>query len=447
MKRKLPTEAKVGVFVLLAIALLAYITIDVSQLGFTSRGTYSLNTIMNNAEGVTRKTPVQVAGIPIGAVDSIELLPDNSARVTMRIREGVRVSKDAEIQVRTRGVLGDTYLEIIPGEDEAAMDKGQTIVKVRRRADYQDLFGEVSEITENVKDITESLRIYTEGEKSHTAMILKNMETLTGNMAKFSSNNMQNMDAIVSNLRALTSDLRALSNTGSKGIQESIARIESITEKIEKGEGTLGQLITSDQTIKKTNNVLDNIADLTQGFSRIETELGWHMEYLGGTKDVKNYVSFTLAPRPDKYFLFEIVHDPNPPGSVSDQITTVTANGVTSVIATEVETFDNIRFSAQLAKKFKDITLRGGLIESTGGVGLDYNNGPFGVQFSAYDFTSDVPHLKLLGQLNLLPSIYFLAGIDDFINTEHAFDWFIGAGVRLTDRDVKSLLGGASLAR
>jgi hypothetical protein len=40
-----------------------------------------------------------------------------------------------------------------------------------------------------------------------------------------------------------------------------------------------------------------------------------------------------------------------------------------------------------------------------------------------------------------------LGGFDDFINTAHDLDWFLGAGIRLTDRDVKSLVGGASLAR
>jgi phospholipid/cholesterol/gamma-HCH transport system substrate-binding protein len=447
MRRKLPTEAKVGVFVLLALALLAYITIDVSQLGFTSRNAYTLYAVMSNAEGVTRKTPVQVAGIPVGFVETIELLGDNTAKIGMKIRDDVKVALDSEVQVRVRGVLGDTYLEIIPGEETAALEKGGEIMRVRRRADYQDLFGEVSEITENVKDITESLNTYTATETSHVAQILKNMEVLTANMAQFSNANMANMNAIVVNLRALTEDLKNLSGNSGQDIQEAIQRISDLTEKIERGEGTLGKLINDEATIEKTNKALDNIVDLTQGFSRLETEIGWHLEYLGGTGDVKNYVSLVLQPRPDKYFLFEVIHDPAPPPSISDQITTVTAGGVTSVVVTETQNFDNIRFSAELAKKFKDITLRGGLIESTGGVGLDYNRGPFGVQFSAFDFTNDRPHLKILGQVNLFPALYLLGGFDDFINTAHDLDWFLGAGIRLTDRDVKSLVGGASLAR
>lgn len=449
MKLKLPTEAKVGIFVLAAILLLVYITIDVSQLGMSSRGTYILNTVMTNAEGVTKKTPVQVAGIPVGAVEKVELMENRTARVVMRIRNEVQLSPDAEIQVRLRGVLGDTYLEVIPGtETDKILENGQTISKVRRRADYQDLFGDVSEITQNVKDITESLKTYTEVDRSHAAHILKNMETLTGNMAKFTNANMGNMDAIVANMRALTDDLRALSKNSSGDVEVAINRISELTNKISNGDGTVGRLLNDPTTIEKTNEILDNVGDLTKTYTGMRTELSYHMEYLGAEGDVKNYVSFKLQPKPDKFFLFEVVYDPNPPGSKSTEVTTVSTGGIDSVITTETEKFNKVRFSAELGKKFGDFTLRGGLIESTGGVGVDYEWGPVKASLNAFDFSADRPQLKFLTQLNITPSIYILGGLDDFISAQHGLNWVMGAGIRLTDEDIKSLIGGAaSLAR
>ncbi len=437
-----------GLFVAAALALIGYITLRISDLSLIAGGYYVIYATMKNAEGVVDKTPVQMAGIPIGVVGEITLTPDRQALVQMKIKEDVKVPASVEAQVRLRGVLGDTYIELLPKEGDAApLAPGGEVAKVLSRADYQELYGEVSEITENIRDLSQALKDYTVSDQSHFAKILKSMEIMTNNMAQFSSNNMENMNAVVVNLRSLTNDLKNLSGGSSKDIQEAIHRIALITEKIEQGEGTIGQLMTDDSTIKKANKALDSIGELTSGFSRMETEIGWHMEYLGGTQDVKNYVSIALKPRPDKYFLFEVVHDPDPPGSSSSQLTTVTANGVTSTIMTETESFDEIRFSAQLAKTFKDLTLRGGLIESTGGFGLDYNKGPFSVQFSAFDFTADRPHLKVLGAVNFLPSVYLLTGLDDFISNQHPLNWFVGAGVRLTDRDVKSLVGGASLAR
>jgi ABC-type transport system involved in resistance to organic solvents, periplasmic component len=451
MKRKLPTEAKVGIFVLLAILVLAYITIDVSQLGFTSRGTYTVNAIMNNAEGVTKKTPVQVAGIPVGAVEKVELLENHSAKVVMRIKDGVKIPKDAEIQVRIRGVLGDTYLEVLPGPGGATgelLESGENITKVRRRADYQDLFGDVSDITQNVKDITESLKAYTEVDRSHAAHILKNMEVLTANMAKFTNNNLGNMDAIVSNMRELTSELRTLAKDSGGEVQVAINRISELTNKISTGEGTVGRLLNDPTTIEKTNEILDNVSELTKSYSGMRTELSYHMEYLGGEGEVKNYVGFKLQPRPDKFFLFEVVHDPNPSATTNNEITTVSTGGITSVITTETEKFNKIRFSAELGKKFGGFTLRGGLIESTGGVGVDYQWGPVTASLNAFDFSADRPQLKFLTQLNITPSVFVLGGLDDFISREHGLNWIMGAGIRLTDEDIKSLIGGvAGLAR
>jgi phospholipid/cholesterol/gamma-HCH transport system substrate-binding protein len=256
------------------------------------------------------------------------------------------------------------------------------------------------------------------------------------------------MEAVVANMRALTDQLRALSATSTPDIEIALKRIAEITDKVNSGQGTVGKLFNDPQTIDKTNEILDTVNDLTSGIKRIETEINYHMEYLGSTKDVKNYIGLRFQPRPDKFFLFEIVHDPNPSPSTSNQITTVTtAGGATSTITTETQDFKKVRFSAELGKKLYDFTLRGGLIESTGGFGIDYTKGPVALQFSAFDFSADRPHLKILSQLNLTRSIFFVAGLDDFISQEHGLDWFFGAGVRFTDEDIKSLLGTASLAK
>lgn len=448
MKRRFSTEARVGIFVILAIAILAYITIDVSQLGFT-RGTYKIYTFMDNAEGVATKTPVQIAGIPVGRVSNVELTPDSRAKVEFEIKKDVKLGDDVEAEVRTRGVLGDTYIELFPGKGMGGdIPEGGTVRRVKPPADYQQLVRDLSSLTGDLKEITGALKEYTVSEKSYTAEILKNMNVLTANMAKFTTNNNANIEAIIGNMKVLSDNLRKFSNASQDDIEVALNRISEISGKVNDGQGTIGKLINDPTTIDKTNEILENVAGLTDGVRRIETELSYHAEYLGATGDVKNYVGLKFQTRPDKFFLFEVVHDPDPSPSDKTQITTVTtAAGATSTVTTETQDFNKIRFSAQLGKKFQDLTVRGGLIESTGGFGIDYNRGPLGVQFSAFDFGADRPHLKFLTQLNLTRSLFFVTGVDDFLNKDHGVDWFLGAGVRFTDEDIKSLLGTASLAR
>jgi phospholipid/cholesterol/gamma-HCH transport system substrate-binding protein len=449
MKRKFSTEAKVGVFVIVAVALLVYLTLDVSQLGWTPGGTYKIYTVMENAEGVSFKTPVQVAGIPVGVVSDISLTPERKARVEIELRKDVKIGTDVQAEIRTRGVLGDTYIELFPGSAEAPdIEPGSTVTRVKQPADYQQLIRDLSVLTADMKEITAAMKTYTVSEHSYTAEILKNMQVLTANMARFTTANASNLDAVVANLRALTDQMRSFSQTSSPDIEIALKRIAEITDKVNSGQGTVGKLINDPETANQANDLLGNINELTEGIRRIETEINYHMEYLGSTKDVKNYVGLRFAPRPDKFFLFQVVHDPDPSPSKNDQITTVTtAGGATSVITTETQNFNKVRFSAELGKKLYDFTLRGGLIESTGGFGIDYTKGPLTAQFEAFDFGADRPHLKFLTQLNLTRSLFFVAGLDDFISREHGLDWFFGAGVRFTDEDIKSLLGTASLAK
>jgi phospholipid/cholesterol/gamma-HCH transport system substrate-binding protein len=200
-------------------------------------------------------------------------------------------------------------------------------------------------------------------------------------------------------------------------IESSMGNIASITNKIDEGQGTIGKLVNDDGTVNRLNDALDGINDTLGSIKKFQTEIGYHTEYLGKSEEFKHYVHLNLRPRPDSAFLLEFVSDPSPPLTRTTTTTDITANGATSTVTTNQAVQEHNKFlvSAQLAKNFYDFTLRGGIIESTGGVGLDYNKGPVGLAFSAYDFSKQAgsgrPHLKLMGNINLTKSIYVLAAL------------------------------------
>jgi phospholipid/cholesterol/gamma-HCH transport system substrate-binding protein len=356
------------------------------------------------------------------------------------------------VTVRTRGVLGDVYLELIPGApDSIPLRAGESFERVELGVNYQDVFKNTAEITKDLKEITEALKSYTVADKSMVANILKNMEVLTTNMASFSSKNAENMNIIVANLAALSQDLRRISSESGMDVESTLKRINAITEKIEKGEGSLGKLIVEEDTVEKTNSILEDLKTLTEPIGRLKVGLDYHLEYLGASQEYKNIVNFKLSTRPDKYFLFGVMHNTNPPPSTNTEIETFDTNGTTTVVTKETSSFDKIRFNAQLAKVFKDFTIRGGLIENTGGVAAEYNKGPFNVTLQGFNFGNPGQSLKVSGYLNLTNSIYvtgggyFLGGTDSVSGITYGNDWFVGAGLRFTDEDVSSLLGGVGL--
>jgi phospholipid/cholesterol/gamma-HCH transport system substrate-binding protein len=255
------------------------------------------------------------------------------------------------------------------------------------------------------------------------------------------------MDAIVANLAAITQDLKNLTHDSSDDLEATLSRISEMTDKISRGEGTVGRLINDDSTVDKANTVLDNLSDITQSYFSMQTQLGWHLEYLGRAGTAKNYVDIRIKPRPDKFFQFSVVHDPNPPGSTSFETEIFNTNGTITTVEKETTDFDKTRFSAQLGKQFDDFTVRGGLIESTGGFGVDYTKGPVEVKVEAFDFGDGNTHLKATSQLNVTRSLFVVGGVDNPTGQGQngQADYFFGGGLRFTDEDINSLFGGAAL--
>ncbi|MDO8518965.1 MAG: MlaD family protein [Deltaproteobacteria bacterium] len=448
---KLTPQLKVGFFVLAILSILAYATIRVSQKSLLPGSTYNVYLLIDTANGITKKTPVQIAGIQIGSVSDVELQKNNQAKIELEIDRGVKLSGDVEARIKTLGFLGDTYIELYqPGPIEGELKPKSTITNVASYGDFSTVTGQMGAIAEDVKAVTATLKILMAGDDSPFARTVMSIERITDSLDRVTAGNEQNLNAIVANLKAMAENLNLVVARNAANVDTTMENAAEITEKIRRGEGTIGRLVNDDTTVDKLNDSIDNLNDLLGTTSKMQVGLGYRAEYLGVTEQFKNYVSLSLKPRPDKYFLFEFVDDPAPDSKFVTKETTITSGGTTSTVTEEVETVeaDRFLFSAMLAKQYYDFTFKGGLIESSGGAGVDYNKGPFGIQFTAFDFETkqgERPHLKAMGTANVTKSIYMAGGVDDFISNQQDTDWFLGAGVRITDDDLKSIFGMLNL--
>lgn len=447
MSFKPAPHLKVGIFVSVIIVILAYATLRVSQKSILPGGTYDIFLLTDSAEGINKKTPVQVAGIQVGAVSEIGLVGNNQAKITLEISRKVKLSKNAEARIKTIGFLGDTYIELFdPSPSAEKLSPESTIRQVTTYGDLNAVMGEIGSIAGDVKAITATMKTLMAGEDSAFARSLNNIEKITSALERVSTRNESEINAIVANLRAMSENLNLLVARNISNVDTALGNTAEITEKIRRGEGTIGRLINDDETVEKLNESIEGLNNLLGGVNRLQVDLGYHTEYLGESEDFKHYVSLALKPKPDKAFLFDFVSDPAPAPVTTLKDTTITSGGTTTTVSEEIETVspNKFRFSAQFAKKYYDFTFRGGIIESSGGAGVDYNYGPAGLQFSAFDFqtTNDRrPHLKTMGTVNVTRSLYLLGGLDDFVSKQQDPDWFLGAGVKFSDDDLKSLIG------
>ena len=125
------------------------------------------------------------------------------------------------------------------------------------------------------------------------------------------------------------------------------------------------------------------------------TYLDYRGEYLFEDEALKSYISLRIQPREDKYYLLQVIDDPAGKRKVTESVTEI--NGETVVVYQEKIDYDDLKFSAQVAKRYYDFVLRGGLLESTGGFGFDYYflDDKLLMSLEAFDFSLDRnPHLK-----------------------------------------------------
>lgn len=449
-------EMKVGLFAAAVILVTAVVSVKVSERAVTAGRGYELEAVFTNATGLKIKAPVELAGVQIGVVKSIELSDLRNAKAKLLLNRNVKLPVDSRAVLRTRGFLGETYVEIIPGSpDKAILAGGGEITDTAASGDINQLVNRFNDIAADIKDVTSSLKtLVGQDESAPINKIVYNLEKFTASISDITARNEGNVDKITSNLAEFTAELKNLLDQGRENVEESMERVASITRKIDEGKGTIGRLVNDEETIEKLNEAVDNLNETLGGFKRLETEIGYHAEYLAKTEDFKHYVSLALRPSPDKALLLDVVADPNPTPTHVDRTTQVTVNGATSTIGTTTSTIDRnkVRISAQLAKKFYDFQLRGGLIESTGGIGADYELGPFVASASAYDFSTrygERPHLKFSGEVNVTKNFYILGGADDVINKNQPVDYFFGGGFRLVDDDIKNMVqfGGKSVLK
>src|SRR5437660_3039697 len=107
------TAAGVGVVVVAAAAILVAAYVLLQSAGVIGN-TYPVRVEFDNAQGVTKGTDVQMAGVKIGDVEDVTLAPDNRALLTLRIKQKYQLPPHAEIRLASTGLLTTPIVAFIP---------------------------------------------------------------------------------------------------------------------------------------------------------------------------------------------------------------------------------------------------------------------------------------------------------------------------------------------
>jgi phospholipid/cholesterol/gamma-HCH transport system substrate-binding protein len=259
------TELKVGVFVLLGLGVLGYLSLNVSDAPTQSSGGITVTAYFDNVAGLVRGAEVRAAGVRVGRVQGIEL-ERGKARVELELFPGVKLPRDSQASISSLGLLGEKYVEIKPGTFDlqpggtptaragaggagggqgggadvevrvggGALREGDVIV-VQPTRGLEEIGNLASEIGDDVKIIVgEVRRAVGEAEDNRVLAILASLERFSASLERVVAQNERGIERIVGNVEQSTETLRELLAQNRQNVDRSLGNVASITERMDR---------------------------------------------------------------------------------------------------------------------------------------------------------------------------------------------------------------------
>jgi phospholipid/cholesterol/gamma-HCH transport system substrate-binding protein len=143
--RKYSMETTVGVFVVIGLLCVGYMTIKLGKISLFGDDTYTLQARFASVSGLKVGSPVEIFGIRVGRVEKIEIDSQKEmALIHMDIHKGVKVYEDGSASIKTAGLIGDKFLKIDPGGSGNVLKPGGTITETTSPPDIEDLIGSLA---------------------------------------------------------------------------------------------------------------------------------------------------------------------------------------------------------------------------------------------------------------------------------------------------------------
>lgn len=491
MTKEVVQAAKVGALVVAALvaAFLLYRAVDETS---TRGDGYRVYTLMDNAQGLITKSRVTIAGISVGRIESIRL-EGARARIDIQVDEGVALYEDATVQRTSASLLGEYLLAIAPGTvGRRQLVDGDQIGTVIETAAMGDIMNDVGAIAASVRQVahqmevsfgtdeagrqmTDALRNLSEALQTVNEIIQQNQQVVNHtleNIENITSDARPDLHEILDNIAAITEQIRALVERNQDDVDRGIGEVDDtiasihrasdqlenvlsdlgeITERTAAGEGTIGRLTSDEHLIDEVESSAEGLSDFIGGITRLRTLVELRSEYNFLSNSFKNYFTFRILPREGRYFYIQLVDDPR--GRVDMQTVQVRrsppAPGEPEFYEEQrITTSDSLLVSVMLAQRVYFATFRFGILESSGGLGVDLNffDDALEVTAEVFQFSdSQLPRLRFRLAYEIVPTLLILGGADDVLN-ERTVDFYLGAMLRFDDNDLTSLLpffGGA----
>ena len=483
-------EVKIGVFVFLGLLSLFILSMQINSFSnFGVDNKYPIYAYIDDATGLRKNARVKMIGVNVGQVVSKHLEGDK-VKLELMINNDVKIPANSLLSLSQDSMLGEKYVKIIPLKSEQFIQKNGVIKKYQKVASFNEAIDSINSAAQEFKNValklnqtidentTKNIQLIVENFKESTILLKKmlneNRDSLKGTVN--GANTMlatinEKLPKIMENVEFLTSEFKKTGTIVNGKLPQIMAHLDELTyqfketgksinkklpilmtklEKIEDNttsileenkDGLKNAISSADEffgTGAKTFNKLDDYFSSLQQ-TELDVEIGSY--YMMNDNYMQTRGEIAYRPKPDKYYIMGITatNDWSDPSQFNAK-------------HQKTKTY----LTAELGKRYNNLLLRGGLIESTGGVGVDYfmYNDKLRVKTDLYDFNAvndvrgDNAHLRVEARYLTLQHLNFYAGVDNILNKD-SLNLFLGVGIGFKDDDLKTILGssGGSLLK
>ncbi|MBN1998124.1 MCE family protein [candidate division KSB1 bacterium] len=309
-------EVKVGLTILIALMIVIFTIMSISQQRGLFRDKYQLIVYLSHVNGLQTGAPVRLAGVRIGTVVNVgfsDQTENKSIRVVLEVDKATqeRIRADSEAHIGTLGLLGDKYIGVTMGSlDQPVLKHGEKLkgsdpIDIEKLIDDGMLiFGALKKTVDSINEITKSInnskgtlgllvndpRVYFEIDKLLLLLeeISNQMATGEGTVAKIMMDPSlyNNLNSFAKSAMALSDSLRIGKGTAGQLVRDpkvflefsqAVAELNKVMHKMEQGEGTLGQMITNKELYNKLlkvtaemDSLIQDIEDRPQRYLKLE---------------------------------------------------------------------------------------------------------------------------------------------------------------------------------
>ena len=391
-------------------------------------------TILRDASGVFEKSPIKVAGISAGRIKKIQLF-DDKALVVFEVLKEVKVTQGSELQVKTVGLLGEKYIDILLGGEDNFRLPEDSIIPSIESGGFENIAKELSDILSDMRDIIHNIKVSIapehDGDEFPIRSIIYALKEMTESLSyELDSNNRDSLMAGIKKVSPAIDD-----------VKYAMEDLRAIMEKIRKGQGTLGKLISDEEVIDQVTQTLSGVNRLVNRVDSIQTELN----IFTAANSVQNNItelSLDISPSPERFYRVGVVTSDFGIENQKEVRTSVAGGPVTLTETTEVEKGGYL-FNAMIGRKVNNWNFRVGLLESSGGLGIDYYlaSQNFKLSLDLFDYREAIgPQMRLGLNFHLWNVFYGKIAGEDVLTDKGHRSLSLGAGFRFTDEDLKGLV-------